>query len=226
MKLRVRAKHIGQMITTDTAYIGTAPPAEESSRATVRILFLAANPAHTARLRLDEEMRAIDEAIRRAEHRERFDLRQHWAVRASELSSHLQRHRPDILHIVGHGAPSGELLLEDEQQQMRPVPPEHLGRVLALLQPRLQCVVFNACHSRAQAEAVAQQVGAVIGMSQAVGDHSAIRFASAFYEALAYGRTVQTAFDIGLAQARAAGARQQGEPVLIGCADTTQLRFV
>jgi hypothetical protein len=226
MKIRIHAGQISQMINADVVHVGAAPqPAQPQDSAMVRVLFLAANPASTARLRLDEEMRAIDEAIQRGQHRDRFDLRQHWAVRASDVASHLQRHAPDIVHIVGHGAPSGELILEDAHGDMRPVPPEHLARIFVLLQARLRCVVFNACHSRAQAEAIAQHIDAVIGMSQPVGDRSAIGFAGAFYEALAHGKAVKTAFELGLAQARAAGAQKQGDPVLIGCADAARLHF-
>jgi hypothetical protein len=227
MKVRIHAGQVGQMINADVAHVGAAPlPAQRTDSVMVRVLVLAANPVSTPRLRLDEEMRAIDEAIRRAEHRDRFELRQHWAVRVADLASHLQRHQPDIVHVVGHGESSGDLILEDEHGDMRPVPPEHLARIFVLLQARLRCVVFNACHSRAQAEAVGQHIGAVIGMSEPVGDRAAIGFASVFYEALAYGRSVKTAFELALAQARAAGARKQGDPVLIGCADAAGLRFV
>ncbi|MUG95069.1 hypothetical protein F7734_22970 [Scytonema sp. UIC 10036] len=36
------------------------------------ILILAANPASTSRLRLDEEVRSIEEGLRRAKYREQF----------------------------------------------------------------------------------------------------------------------------------------------------------
>jgi len=48
----------------------------------IEILFLAVNPLDTTRLRLDEEVRAIDQALRQANYRDQFDLRQHWAVRS------------------------------------------------------------------------------------------------------------------------------------------------
>jgi len=35
-------------------------------------------------------------------------------------------------------------------------------------------------------------------MSDAIGDEDAIQFSSAFYEALGYGRDVETAFELGL----------------------------
>ncbi|WP_337251579.1 hypothetical protein [Scytonema sp. HK-05] len=45
------------------------------------ILLLAANPRNTSQLRLDEEVREIDEGLRRANKREQFKLEQKWAVR-------------------------------------------------------------------------------------------------------------------------------------------------
>ncbi|MBW4626312.1 MAG: hypothetical protein KME49_12620 [Brasilonema octagenarum HA4186-MV1] len=45
------------------------------------ILLLAANPRNTSQLRLDEEVREIDEGLRRANKRELFKLEQKWAVR-------------------------------------------------------------------------------------------------------------------------------------------------
>jgi hypothetical protein len=45
------------------------------------ILLLAANPRQTSQLRLDEEVREIDEGLRRANKREQFKLEQKWAVR-------------------------------------------------------------------------------------------------------------------------------------------------
>ncbi|WP_243146823.1 hypothetical protein [Scytonema sp. UIC 10036] len=39
-----------------------------------RILILAANPTNTTRLRLDEEVREIETAIKQAQKRDQFDL--------------------------------------------------------------------------------------------------------------------------------------------------------
>ena len=60
-------------------------------------------------------MRALDEALRGAEYRERFELVQHWAVRVSDLQACLLRHKPQIVHFSGHGSAAGQIMLEDEQ---------------------------------------------------------------------------------------------------------------
>ena len=49
------------------------------------ILFLAANPQNSERLRLDKEVQEIDEGLRRAARRDSFALKQQWAVRAGDI---------------------------------------------------------------------------------------------------------------------------------------------
>ena len=77
------------------------PPVRPARRRSSPRPVPGANPRGTDPLRLDEEVRTIDARIREAEFRDRFDLRQHWAVRISELSGLLLRHRPGIVHFSG-----------------------------------------------------------------------------------------------------------------------------
>jgi hypothetical protein len=64
----------------------------------IKILFLASNPKDTDRLRLDEEMRGVDQALRQSEFRDKFDIKQHWAVRVVDLQGYFLRYKPDIIH--------------------------------------------------------------------------------------------------------------------------------
>jgi hypothetical protein len=181
---------------------GSAPlpaaPAQAAAPA-VRILFLGASPQGVPPLRLDQEIRAIDLALHQAEFRDRFDLRQHHAVRSSDLQAVLLRHRPQIVHFSGHGMPDG-LYLEDEQGRRRKVEGSVLARILAVFKKQIRCVVLNACYSRDQAEAIAKDIDCVIGMSTALGDRTAARFAASFYQALACGSSVEEAFNLACAQ--------------------------
>lgn len=68
------------------------------------ILFLAANPHNSQPLRLDEEIREIDAELRRSKHRDRFELKQRWAVRTRDLMRSLLDCQPHIVHFSGHGA--------------------------------------------------------------------------------------------------------------------------
>jgi CHAT domain-containing protein len=181
----------------------------------IRILFLASNPKDTPQLRLDEEMRAIDHALLQAEFRDRFDIKQHWAVRVIDVQGYLLRHKPDILHFSGHGSSSSEIILEDNVGNSRPVPPKALSQLFSVLKDNIRIVVLNACYSEQQAQSIAEHIDCVIGMSRSINDPSAIGFATAFYQALGYGRDVKTAFDLGCIQIGLDGIDEQSIPKLL-----------
>ena len=193
----------------------------------ITILFLAANPTDTARLRLDAESRAIEIALREAEFRDRFRLEKHYAVRVADLPALLLRYQPDILHFSGHGLTDNAILLEDDAGLARPVPAQVLGLLLAAAGRQVRCAVLNACYSHSQAAAMVEQIGCVIGMPSEVGDQTAIAFAAAFYQALGYGQDIKTAFDLGCVQASLAGVDGDELPHLEAQNNAaTALRFV
>jgi hypothetical protein len=192
-----------------------AQPGVELPPRPIRILFLAANPKDTIPLRLGEEIRAIDQALQQARFRDRFELEQQWAVRVSDLQGHLLRYQPDIVHFSGHGSPANQIILEDDDGASQPVPASALSRLFAVLKDNIRCVVLNACYSAEQAHAIASSIDCVVGMSDAIGDEAAARFAAAFYQALAFGRSVRTAFDLGVGQIDLAGLAEQDIPQLV-----------
>lgn len=181
----------------------------------IKILFLASNPGDTNPLRLDKEMRAIDQAIRQAEFRDKFDIQQQWAVRVSELQGHLLRYKPDIVHFSGHGSTSSEIVLENESGSSQVVPSKALSKLFSVLKDNVRCVVLNACYSAPQAEAIAKSIDCVVGMSKAIGDESAIRFSAAFYQALGYGRNIKTAFELGCLQIDLENLGEEDTPKLL-----------
>lgn len=190
-----------------------APPAPAPSK--VKVLILAANPVDTPALRLGEEMRAIDAALQAGTQRDAFDLEQAHALQVGDLQSLLQRHRPHIVHFSGHGAPTGEIILQDEAGRACVVPPGALADLFALLKDNIRCVVLNACFSRQQAAAIAQHIDCVVGMSAEIGDAPARAFAASFYEALAYGRNVKTAFELGCNRIDLSGLPDDDVPQLL-----------
>lgn len=202
----------GTEITTGS-HREAIPP--RSSKRPIRILFLAANPTDTPSLRLDAEMRAIDQALRQSEFRDRFDIKQHWAVRIIDIQSYLLRHQPDIVHFSSHGSSSREIVLEDESGKSHPVSVRALSQLFSVLKDNIRCVILNACYSEHQGKAIAEHIDCVVGMSSTVGDSAAIAFASAFYQALGFGRDVNTAFDLGCVQIDLENLDEKDTPKLI-----------
>ncbi len=180
----------------------------------VKVLFLAANPSDTTRLRLDEEIRVIDEKLRQTEFRDVFEIEQQWAVRVSDLQGFLLRHKPDIVHFSGHGSRES-IILEDNSGISRPVSTHALSSLFSVIRDNVRCVVLNACYSEQQARAIANHIDCVIGMSKAVGDLSSISFSAAFYQALGFGRDVKTAFDLGCIEIDLEGLNDEDIPNLV-----------
>lgn len=197
----------------------------------VRVLFLAACPPGMPPLRLDQEIKAIQEALRMSKNGDRFEVEQSWAVGDRELQDGLLRYAPDLVHLSGHGSRNGQILLDpgvpmrDLGSRPYPAPtkqsePEALWlqglvRVFAGARGRIRCVVLNACHSEPVAQALAQVVGCVVGMSDAIEDAAAIRFSWSFYNALGYGMSLKSAFDLAMGQIAMAGLRTSEVPRLI-----------
>lgn len=186
-----------------------------STKKPIKILFLAADASANTRLRLDEESRAIDQALRQAEFRDKFDIRQHSSVRVSDLSGLLLRHQPDIVHFSSHGSEAGEIILEDSSGNSHPVTTEALSQLFSVLKDNVRCVVLNACYSEQQAQTIAQHIDYVIGMVGTIGDATSISFTTAFYQALGYGRDVKTAFELGCVQINLENLGEQNAPKLL-----------
>ena len=148
-----------------------------------KILILAAIPHG---LRLDKEIQKIEDAIRRANKRDLFDIRIRTAVRSQDIRRAIAEEKPQIVHFCGHGLEDGSLLLEDEGGHNKSVSPEGLASLFQLHANYVNCVLLNACHSAKTAEAISKYINYVIGMNQPIGDQAAIAFAQGFYDGLGY----------------------------------------
>lgn len=165
------------------------------------VLFLAANPQQTVRLRLDEELREIDEGLRRANKRDQFELEAKGAVRFRDFYRAILDSNPQIIHFSGHGEGKEGIILEDEIGSPLFVEAIQLaGWFEVLADQGIECVLLNACYSKEQADAICQYVPYVIGMNQSITDKAAIDFAVGFYDALGSGRDVEFAFKLGRSQ--------------------------
>jgi WD40 repeat protein len=90
----------------------------------------------------------------------------------------------------------------------------------------LRLVVLNACHSRSQAEALTEVVDCVVSMNRTISDRAAIKFAASFYGALAFGKSVQRAFEQGVARLSAERIDETATPELLMRAGVDASRVV
>ena len=177
------------------------------------VLFLAADPADAARLRLGEEVREIHERLQRAATRN-LVLEPRLSVRATDLTQAIFDTRPSVVHFSGHGTQAGALCLEADDGRTHPVTAEALEQLFELYRDTVNCVVLNACSTEPQARAIATHIDYVIGMRRPIGDPAAIAFAVGFYKALAAGRSVEDCFKFGVVELRLLNIPEHDTPVL------------
>jgi TPR repeat protein len=174
------------------------------SKATV--LFFAADPlsappdGRVPRLLLDEDVRQIRQKVRAAEHRDALEFDVRWATRTDDLLQALLERRPQVVHFSGHGGSDGLVLVSADGLRPHHVDAAALAQLFAAFRGDIRVVVLNACFSLPQAKAIAEVVGCAIGTHSRISDEAAITFGASFYRAIAFGCSVQAAYD----QARAA----------------------
>ncbi len=216
-ELKIVAWYAKELLSWFDQFSGAPEGADQSRwndsttmvRTQVKVLFLAANPMSSSRLALDEEARAIEEKIRDARHRNRVVVRTRWAVRPEDLQQALLEYEPTIVHFSGHGSGADGIVLHSANQNDSTfIAADALTDLFKVLKDGIRVVVLNACYSEVQARAIVQEIEFVVGMSDSIGDDAARVFAAAFYRGLAFGRSVQTAFELGINELKLMGLNQ------------------
>ena len=178
----------------------------------IKILFLAANPADTARLELDHEFRAIQDALLRGKHRDCFELLlPELAAGIRDFTSALNQHQPHVVHFCGHGSVEEGLAFEGAGRSSRPASREELTSLFKVLARNARLVFLNACYTREQAAILGRMFDYTIGTNSQIMDQDARVFAGVFYRALFDGATVPGAF---LSARAALDKRVRAIPVL------------
>lgn len=181
----------------------------------IKVLLLDPGPIGLAYLRLDEELREIENKIQASPCRDLFELIPRSSVRVSDLGTFLLRHKPHIVHFIGHADPSTGIILEDDAGFRTSVGATDLANILHALKDNIRAVFLSVCYTKAYAEALAQKIDFVIGMDDVISEQAAIVFAGSFYQALAYRRSVKDAFEIAKAQLNIRSLAGAEAPVLL-----------
>lgn len=183
-------------------------PRLRRSAALTRVLAFAADARCAGgALRLGAELSAIEDGLRRARLRERFELRMVPTATLTRVVNELDEHLPDIVHFGGHGSEDGAIVLEGLPPSY--MSPADMAQLFAALSRPPALVVFSLCHSRGLAEAVSEQVCPAIGFDGAVADATAQAFAATLYERLASYEQLDLRRAFSLAQV---AAREGGLP--------------
>lgn len=177
----------------------TAPPraVEPPSVPVLTVLLVSASPDSLNRTRVDREFRKIIDKVRGTRFRERLRMVQVQAARFEDLQTALMEHEPHVLHISAHGLSDGSIMFETTDDKSS-VTKKRMVRLLRAIGDKLRLVVLSAGYSEQLAHDLAPIVGCCIGMSQEIIDAEAIEFSVSLYETMAFGRSIETAFNVAI----------------------------
>lgn len=165
----------------------------------VKILFFAADPIlgrpDGVPLELANELREIQEHVKKARYGHRLHFEPHGAARADDLLDFLEHTDARVVHFSGHGGRHGLVLVARDGYSVHYVDAAALKRVFREYHGTVRLVVLSACSSDAEAQAIADIVGCAIGTSSTISDDAATTFNSRFYRAVANGYSVERAFE-------------------------------
>lgn len=188
-----------------------------------KILILSANPRDTARLRLDEEVREIEERLRRSKYRELFSINSRLAVTTKDFQQAMLDYDPHIVHFCGHGEQDG-LIIENINGEAASLNSDALVELFAF-SGKVECVILNACYSLEQAKAINKSIPCVIGMKKGIQDQTAIEFSVGFYNALGAGKNYQEAFKFGCIAIKFYNIPEELNPVIFPEMESDRLKF-
>lgn len=180
---------------------------------TITVLFIASSPEDQDGLRIDKEMREIQQKVRLADHRDALRFEYAVAAQPADLLQRLNQVKPDIVHFSGHSDAAG-LAMEDNDGLTRVLSTDELATLLSVSSRRIRLAVFNSCESAEHAAAAVGHLDAAIGMEQSIGDAAAQSFAGQLYSSIAFGLPLSTAFAQAVLQVRLVLGEGSGEPQL------------
>jgi hypothetical protein len=165
----------------------------------LNVLYLTANPDKAHFLRVDEEVRQVQGAVRGSAYRDNISLEYRPAADLDSLIEGLNDHRPRIVHFSGHGY-NGGIAVDSPKVGKRPVKTvsfELLAKALSATDAPPEIIVLNACNSAGARKAFLPPAKIIVVMRNSVSDLAATAFAARFYAAVAAGQSVKSAFEQG-----------------------------
>ena len=192
----------------------------EPKKEKLRILFLGATSEGD--LRVDREIKRIEAAVKFSTNRDLVEILPKMAATKSDLLDGLTAFSPHVVHFSGHS--NEELLTLDQDVDVQNpgalVTADLFAQAMAAVDEPPLLVVLNSCKSARQLDALTKLViPFAIGMSDSVGDADAITFAARFYSAVADGKSILGAFNVGKTQMELDGLPDYDLPTLANAPD-------
>jgi hypothetical protein len=196
LREKSHAREIARLTSPTVRYVTVQPPKPE----VLRVLYMTANPE--LNLRTEVEVRGVQQAVRRALHRDLIDVQYRPAATPEDLLDGLNDVRPHIVHFSGHAGDAAVLF--DKARVDSPggheVPFGLLARALGATADPPKLLVLNGCDTLDGADVLLEATPVIIAMATEISDLAATAFAARFYAAVASAQPIGPALRQGAVQ--------------------------
>lgn len=166
----------------------------------VRVLFVGATPRKQDVLRVNEEYRVIEEAVKLSKNRDAVEITQLNAATADDLRRIFLDNAFEIVHLAGHGDSDSFILHGTSNGSPMPLTSLH---DLIQRHGTVRCLILNSCHSASNL--AESKCPLTVGMDDSISDESAIEFSRGFYDAIGAGKDLEYAVEEGITAAKLKG---------------------
>lgn len=199
-----------------------------ASKKHLNVLYLTADSDNEHRLRVDAEVRGVQEAIRGSKFRDNINLEFRPSADLKSLIDGLNDKRPQLVHFSGHG--NAEVVLTDGGDPAGAAPKDLsltlFAKALNSTDTPPDIVVLNSCNSSGAQDDVVPPAKVLISMRDSISDIAANAFAVQFYAGLASGQSVKAAYDQGCVAVESVSIDEFDTPQLITDASTDAASLV
>jgi hypothetical protein len=194
----------------------------------LRVLYLTSDPDKAHSLRVDAEVRRVQQVIRGSAFRQNITVEYRPAANLGSLIDGLNDHRPQIVHFSGHGHKGG--IATDNggtgKCAIEMLPFDLLAKAVSATDSPPDVIVLNSCNSSAGRSALVKSGKIVIAMRASVSDLAATAFATRFSAAIAGGQSVKAAFAQGTLAVEAVSISEADTPELFHSLGTNPAKVV
>ena len=210
-KEKSHAREIARLTRPTVQHVLVQPPKPE----VLRVLYMTANPEMD--LRTEVEVRNVQQAVRRALHRDLVDVQYRPAATPEDLLDGLNDARPHVVHFSGHAGDASVLFdnASVDSPGGREVPFELLARALGATAEPPKLLVLNGCDTLDGAEVLLKATPMVIAMATEISDLAASAFAARFYAAVASAQPIGPSLAQGAVVLDLMGPNEGWKPSLL-----------
>ncbi len=211
---RRHAQEIARLSSPTVRYVHEVRSIPTPKPEVLRVLYLTANPEMN--LRTEVEVRDVQQAVRKATHRDLIKISYRPAATPEDLLDGLNDLRPHVVHFSGH-AGSAAILFDNasvDTPDSRKVTFDLLARVLDATNSPPTLLVLNGCDTLDGAEVLLDSTPVVIAMASEITDLAASAFAARFYSAIASAQPIGPAVRQGSLALDLAGLNEGWKPTV------------